>query len=266
MLRRFDGSVAVVTGAASGIGRAIATALVARGARVTLADVSPNVHEVAASLGGRARGALCDVSDAAAVQALADEVAARESHVHLLVNNAGVSVHGRFDEVAPEDFEWLFGVNFRGVVNGCRSFLPHLRREREAHVVNVCSSFAWLGVPGKSAYAASKAAVRALSESLRLELRGTGVGVTLLFPGPVDTGIVRAGRATSSDQRDAEAAFVKARGLSAERVAARCLEGVRRDRARVVVGVDYALFDLGVRASPTLALAAVGALKDRLPF
>jgi short-subunit dehydrogenase len=207
-----------------------------------------------------------DVADRAAVEALAAEVAAAHGRVDVLVNNAGVAVAGRFDEMPYEDLAWLMGVNFWGVVHGCRAFLPHLRRQPEAHVLNVVSSFAWLGFPGKSAYAASKAAVRALSESLRAELDGTGASVTLLFPGPLDTAIVRDGRATDPKKRAAEADFLRERAIPLEKVVARAIRGIERDHARVVVGSDYLLLDAAVRLAPSLSLAAITRMQKRMPF
>jgi NAD(P)-dependent dehydrogenase (short-subunit alcohol dehydrogenase family) len=265
MIRRFDGKVAVVTGAASGIGLALSRELGARGAVVALVDVDPRVREVASELPG-ASAHVADVADRGAMRGLADEIVALHGRVHLLVNNAGVSIGGRFDDVSDEDFEWLFGVNFWGVVNGCRAFLPALTREREAHIVNVCSSFAWLGFPKKSAYASSKAAVRAFSESLRAELADSTVGVTLLFPGPVDTNLVRGGRSTEAGQREREADFIASRAVDARRVARRCLAGVKANRARVLVGLDYRALDAAVRCAPALTLAAVSMLSRRLPF
>lgn len=266
MLRDFHDKVSVVTGAASGIGRGIAAALVAEGSRVVLVDRDPAVHDARKALGA-ADAHEIDVADGGAMASLAERVVTAHGAVHLLVNNAGIALAGRFEDVSAEAFERLFAVNFFGVVHGCRAFLPALRAEAEAHVVNVCSSFAWLGFPNKSAYAASKAAVRAFSESLRAELAHEGrVGVTLLFPGPVDTNLVRKGDAVDPKQRDQEAAFLARRAIPVERVAARCLRGVRKNAARVVVGMDYRLLDWAVRASPELAAAAVTAMSRRLPF
>lgn len=258
--------MAVVTGAARGLGAALSCGLAAKGVRVALADVDESVVATAAKVGRGATGHVVDVSDPAQVEALAREVDERHARVDLLVNNAGVAVSGRFEEVPLADLEWLMRVNFGGVVHGCRAFLPILRRGAEAHIVNVASSFAWLGFAGKSAYSASKAAVRALSESLRAELFGTGVGVTVLFPGPLDTGLVAGGRAVDPAQRDREARFVAARALPLERVVARALRAVERDHARVVVGVDYRLLDAAVRLSPDLALAGAIRAQRRMPF
>lgn len=256
---RFDwnGKRGVVTGGSRGIGRAIVDALVARHARVVVLDLDPS--EIPGVVTRR-----CDVANAGDVEAAAEWAAAELGGVDLLVNNAGVSVAGEFTRVPAADFDWLFGVNFFGTVNSCRSFLPRL--SNGGHIVNVASSFAWLGFPGKSAYAASKAAVRAFSESLRVELGERGIGVTLLFPGPVDTGLVRFGRAVDPVQREREAAFLARRAVAPERVAARCLRAVERNRSRVLVGLDYRVVDLLARLSPELALRVVGFLSRRMPF
>lgn len=283
----------MVTGAARGLGEALARGLARRGARVALVDRNPAVIAVAGGLGVDCSGHVVDVADRGAVEALAQAVVERYGRVDLLVNNAGVAVAGEFESVPHADFEWLMNVNFWGVVHGCRAFLPFLRRAASvaveattapststdsttpakrtrgrpaAHIVNVVSSFAWLGFPGKSAYSASKAAVRAFSESLRAELATQSVGVTLLFPGPLDTGLIRDGRATDSAQRDEEAAFVAARAIPLERVVARTLRGIERNAARVVIGADYRLLDAAVRLSPTGTLAAVTRARRRFPF
>lgn len=266
MIDEFSGKVCVVTGAASGIGRAIAEELDGRGAALALVDLDPSVVQ---QQGGfrRATAHVVDVSNHDAVSALADEVARRHGSVHLLVNNAGISVAGRFEAVPADVFDQLFAVNFGGVVNGCRAFLPLLRAQSEAHIVNVCSSFAWLGLPGKSAYASSKAAVRAFSESLRAELSATSnIGVTLLFPGPVDTNLIRRGYAVDPLQQARETSFLVSRGIASQRVARACLAGIRANRARVLVGFDYRAIDLLVRLSPSLAADATTALTRRLPF
>ena len=133
-------------------------------------------------------------------------------------------------------------------------------------MLNVCSSFAWLGTAGKSGYSASKAALRAFSESLRAELFGSSVGVTVLFPSPVATDIVRRGRAASAAQQEAEAQFLAGRGVPLERVARRALAGMRRNAARVVISVDYLVLDALVRVAPSLTQAVAARAARRLPF
>ena len=264
-IRDISGAAAVVTGAAGGLGAAFARGLAAQGCRVALVDVDPGVPDVAAALPG-ARGYVADVADGVAVGAVAARVAEQIGDAQLLVNNAGVTAAGAFEAVSEADVAWLLGVNLWGVWHGCRAFLPHLRRHREAHVVNVASAFALLAPPGKSAYAASKAAVRALTESLRAELRGSGVGVTLLVPGPLATGIVRAGRAVDEAQREAEARLVERRAEPLERVVARTLRAIRRDEARVLVGREAWLLDLGARLTPAMAQEALARVARRMPW
>jgi NAD(P)-dependent dehydrogenase (short-subunit alcohol dehydrogenase family) len=140
-------------------------------------------------------------------------VAADLGPARLVIANAGVAASGPFEQVPPEDVDWVWRTNVGGAWHACRAFLPQLRVHAPAHAVLVSSAFGLLAPPGKSAYAASKAAVRALAESLRAELRGSGVGVTLLVPGPLDTGIVRAARAVDPAQREAEARFVARRAV-----------------------------------------------------
>lgn len=244
-LNGFRGATAVVTGGASGIGAAIGEALRAEGAAVHSIDLdgSPPV----------------DVRSADAV-----EKALEGLTVDILVCSAGVSVAGRFDRVRSDDLRWLMEVNLFGVVNTVRAALP--RMQHGAHILLVSSSFAWLGFPGKSAYSASKAAVSALGESLRLELASSGIGVSVLYPGPVDTQLLQRGRATDDAQKQAEIAFVRRRAVDPSRVARAALHGIRRNRARIIVGWDYRLLDWLTRLSPSLALRVVASLQARFPF
>lgn len=186
-----EGRVAVVTGGASGIGRGIAEALLEQGAEVVLADISAEgVEATAAELG--ATGFRVDVTDAAAVQQLANDVIERHGRVDIIVNNAGVGPEGRFDRLTLEDWHWIMDVNFFGVVNGVQAFLPHLRQNPAGgHIVNTASMSVFFDFPGLGAYTASKQAVVGLSRVLAAELAEDGlpIGVTVLPPGPVRTNI-----------------------------------------------------------------------------
>ena len=133
------------------------------------------------------------------MHAVAEEVVARHHHVHILVNNAGVGVSGTLEHQSLDDYEWIVGVNFWGVIHGCEFFIPFLKREREGHIVNVSSIFGLIGLPSFGAYCATKFAVRGFSESLRAELRQYNIGVTSVHPGGVKTDIVRSGRVASGD-------------------------------------------------------------------
>ena len=240
-----QGGVAVITGAASGIGAALAQALAARGCNLALADVNAaglkDVAERARSRGVHVSEHRLDVADADAVAAFPDAVLAEHGRVSVLVNNAGVAVGGRFEQVSPEDFEWLFSINFWGVVRMTRAFLPVLRREAAAQIVNLSSIFGIIAPPGEVAYAASKFAVRGFSEALRHELEGSPVGVTLVHPGGVRTAIATNARtsAMSASEREAGAKFAeKLLRLSPDVAAARIARGIERREKRVLVGRD----------------------------
>jgi NAD(P)-dependent dehydrogenase (short-subunit alcohol dehydrogenase family) len=187
------GAVAVVTGGAAGIGRGIAEQLIAEHATVVIADIERQALDAtAASIG--ATGINADVSDPASVRALAAAVIAHFGRVDIVVNNAGVGPQGRISDLTHRDWRWLLGVNLGGVVNGIDAFLPHLRANpRGGHIVNTASMSAFSPLPGLGAYAASKAAVCALSEALAAELAedGLAIGVTILAPGSVRTSIAR---------------------------------------------------------------------------
>lgn len=173
---------------------------------------------------------------------------------------------GRFEAVSLADLDWVFAVNFFGVVHGCHAFLPHLRAADEAHIVNVGSSFGLLGMAGKSGYSATKAAVRGFSEALRAELAGSRVGLSVLYPGPVNSGIVQRGRVVDPAQREAEARVLASRALPPERAARAMLRAIRRNHARVLVGADYRLIDWVSRLSPALAAWLAGRLARSMPF
>jgi short-subunit dehydrogenase len=263
-MRMEPGTVAVITGAASGIGRALAADLAARGATVACVDRDADALAAAAPAGAVSQH-VADVADAPAMRALANDVVARHGGVHLLVNNAGVSVAGAFERVPLDDLRWIMSVNFWGVVHGCDAFLPHLRRASAAWIVNVASDFALVGCPTKTGYCASKFAVRGFSESLRAELYGSAVGLTVAYPGATDTAIVRRGRVVDAAAQ-AEEAQLLARGRPAASVAATILRAVERERARVLIGSETRLIDLATRLAPAWTNAIVARVRDRVPF
>lgn len=263
-----SGTVAVVTGAGSGIGLAIARALAARGCRLALVDVRGERLEAARAAFAAAPAVSshpADVGDGDAVARVAAEVRREHGPAALLVTSAGVSLAGPFADTDVDAFDWVMRVNFGGTVRCCRAFLPQLREAGAGHIVTVGSCFGWAGFPGKAGYCASKFAVRGFSEALRAELRPEGIGVTVVYPGPVDTNLVRDGRATDDRARHYEAEFLARRGLPPDRVARRVVRAVERDAARVVVGLDYRAIDLLVRLAPSWALALIGRFGRRFP-
>ena len=254
------GRTAIVTGAASGIGRGIARALARRGCDLALADLNEaGLRETASIVSPHAVKTSChrlDVADRAAVAAFPDAVERAHGRADILVNNAGVAVGGTFEEIAEQDFEWLFEINFWGVVRMTRAFLPLLRRSDEAHIVNISSLFGLIAPPGQSAYCASKFAVRGFSESLRRELEAEGarIAVTTVHPGGVNTSIadnarVPRGRNTDrlAEERDR---FRKFLVMPPERAGEIIVSGMERGRPRVIVGNDARSAALIERLSP----------------
>jgi NAD(P)-dependent dehydrogenase (short-subunit alcohol dehydrogenase family) len=261
-MREIRGAVAVVTGAASGIGRALAVDLAKRGAQLALADVNAaNLEETRALLGGAvARTYVVDVSKAAAVEALANDVQRDFGRASLLVNNAGVALMGTLAELSLDDFAWLIGINFWGVVYGCKFFLPLLAREPDAHIVNVSSIFGLIGPPGQTAYSSSKFAVRGFSESLREELRETtAIKVTSVHPAGIATPIAHKARAaqgvTAVARQEAEEHFKKVATIPPEEAARVIIKGILGNKNRVLIGSDAYRVDRIQRLFPARASA-----------
>ncbi len=257
MIREYRDRTAVITGAASGLGRALARELAIRKCNVALIDSDSSglgkVKEELAHLGAVVTGHCVDIGSEQALQRAAAEVGSAHGTVHLVINNAAVSASASFANTGAAEFERIIRVNFFGVVYGCRAFLPFLQKQAEGQILNVASCFAWLGYPGKTAYASSKGALRCFSESLRLELANSGVGVTLLYPGPLHTSLVRNGISDSEQRRTREEQFLMSRGLPLERVVRRCLDELLTNPSRIVIGLDYRLLDVLTRLSPRLA-------------
>lgn len=236
-----------VTGAASGIGRALAVAAARRGALLAVADVDAEGLEATAEAVRRAGGRdvltrRLDVRDREDVAAWADEVVARFGRVNVLVNNAGVSLTGPFTDLDPTDMEWIVDINFWGVVHGTKAFLPHLIASGEGHVVTVSSLFGLLAVGGQSMYNATKFAVRGLTEALRQEMISAGhpVDVTVVHPGGIKTGIARNGRYSDAEKGGQTAAMFDQQlaRTTPEDAAETILSGVVRRKPRVLVGAD----------------------------
>ena len=254
-MTRISGKVAVVTGAGSGIGRALAYDLATRGATLALSDVDiSGLAETAThcrQLGSRVHEQRLDVSDRSAVVAYADTVVAELGTVNILINNAGIGFSGTVDEMTFDEIERVMSVDFWGVVNGTKAFLPHLIASGDGHVVNISSLFGLLSVPGQSAYNAAKFAVRGFTEALRQEMliNGHPVRVTCVHPGGIKTNIVRNSDSVDGVDKGALVDFfdnklAKTSAASAARSIRRAVIG---NRPRAVVGWDAKILDLFVR-------------------
>jgi NAD(P)-dependent dehydrogenase (short-subunit alcohol dehydrogenase family) len=253
-MKTFRGRVAAVTGAGSGIGRALAGELAARGAHLALSDINEaTLAETvmlceAAGAAAKITSQRVDVADRGAVYAWADQVAADHGRVNLIFNNAGVALAAGIEAMSYEDFEWLMSINFWGVVHGTKAFLPHLKAAGEGHVINMSSVFGLISVPGQAAYNAAKFGVRGFTDALRMELEMSpcGVSCTTVHPGGVKTNIARNARVDPSIAlgETAAAEFDKMARTTPESAARQILLGVTRDRRRVLVGPDAAVIDL----------------------
>jgi NAD(P)-dependent dehydrogenase (short-subunit alcohol dehydrogenase family) len=250
--------VAVITGAGSGMGRSLARQLAARGSSLALADVNEaGLGETVALLGstkGKISRHIVNVAEEAQVKGFAEEVAAEHGRATLLFNNAGVALLGDLEEISLQDFRWLMDINFWGVVYGVTYFLPMLRKEKRAHIVNTSSLLGFFGASGQGAYCASKFAVRGYTESLHHELIGSGVGVTCVHPGFVRTAIAERAkvgqRAGAGLRQDSLSRFEKVARTDAQTAAAKILRGVEQNRARVLIGADAYFVDIWQRLKP----------------
>ncbi|MGI8716156.1 MAG: SDR family NAD(P)-dependent oxidoreductase [Solirubrobacteraceae bacterium] len=254
-----DGRTAFVSGAASGIGRAVAQRLAAHGCPVAIVDQNrAGLEETAELISGPVLARQVDVRDRQAQLAFAAEVGEwAPSPLGLVFNNAGVTSSQSVAQGSVEDDEWVLNVNFGGVVNGVRAFLPILQRQDWGVIVNTSSVFGLIGYPLQSAYCASKFAVRGFTDSLRQELRGTGVRAVTVHPGGVKTNILRNARYHADPMQrelsheDAVRQFESIAQTTPERAARIIHEGVKAGKSRILVGPDAYVFDVLARVAPT---------------
>jgi NAD(P)-dependent dehydrogenase (short-subunit alcohol dehydrogenase family) len=256
-MKELRGKVAVITGAGSGIGRALARAFAEEGCHLALVDIQPGgLQETAAALrerGLRVTTHVADVADRERMQALPAEIEAAHGAIHLLFNNAGVTINKSFEDSPLGEIDFVVGVNLWGVIHGCHYFLPHLKRQGEAHIVNTSSLAGFLGLPRQASYCLTKAAVKSLSESLRAELACHGIGVTSIHPGTIRTNILRSAAARSGSQREETerlAGLMERFGMRPEKLARRVVRAVKANRARVRIGFDSYLGDWLKRLLP----------------
>lgn len=263
----FGDRVAVVTGAASGIGRAVARSLAARGCNVALADVNMDGLEETARLIGnsvRVTRHKLDVSDRDAIAAFPAEIEKAHGGVDILVNNAGVALGGTFEQATEADFDWLMDINFYGVVRMTRAFLPLLKKRPSAQLVNLSSLFGLIAPPGQTAYSAAKFGVRGFSESLRNELAmmKSPVGVTVVHPGGIKTAIADNARVSDAVpaalREKQQERFAKALKMPPERAGEIIVEAIARRQPRVLVGSDAKIAALIERILPVSYWSVIG--------
>lgn len=255
----FQDKHAAITGAGSGIGRALAQQLNASGCHLYLSDVDQD--GLAATIASfdntqaTAHPTVVDVADATAVNAWAAAIGTLTPHLHLVVNNAGVDLMATAAQTSLADFHWLMNINFWGVVHGCQAFVPALERADRSHLVNISSVFGLIAVPNQSAYNAAKFAVRGYSESLRqeLDLANSPIKLCCVHPGGIDTNIARRARNAdpSATAESQQAMFAEHVRTSADAAAAQILRAAEKRQRRLLIGSDARLIDWVVRLFPT---------------
>ena len=251
----FEGKVAVITGAGSGIGRALAINLADKGAKLALSDVDTDglaeTVRRAQALGANVKSDRLDVAEREAVLAYAEAVVAHFGHVNQVYNNAGIAYNGNVEKSEFKDIERIIDVDFWGVVNGTKAFLPHVIASGDGHIVNISSLFGLIAVPGQSAYNAAKFAVRGFTEALREEMLVAKhpVKVTCVHPGGIKTAVARNATVAAGDDQQSFAAFYDKWLLihSPEMAAKTIVNGVTKGRARVVIGLEAKAVDVLAR-------------------
>jgi NADP-dependent 3-hydroxy acid dehydrogenase YdfG len=260
------GKIAVITGAGSGIGRALALQLNREGCELFLSDINPDgLSETLDKLTRKdtpADGQILDVADKAGMHAWAERIAGLKGHVDIVINNAGVSVIERVEDSDYAHLEWLMGINFWGVVYGTQAFLPLLRQAKQGHVVNLSSVFGLIGVPTQSAYNAAKFAVRGYTEALRQEMEGTNVHVCCVHPGGIKTNIARVARGgdqtMTPEQRGQE--FEKLAKTSPEVAAQKIIVAIEKRKKRLLIGLDALIISVLCRLFPVSYTRVIGGL------
>ncbi len=249
-----SGKCAVVTGAGSGIGRALAQLLNAQGCELYISDIDTQALEQTKDLLDTDRAQVhtqkLDVADRKAVHAWADGIGQERPEVDIVINNAGVGLGATVEEMRYEDLDWLMGVNFWGVIQGTMAFLPLLRKSRQGHLVNISSAFGIIALPTQSAYNAAKFGVRGFTESLRQELQDSNVHVCCVHPGGIKTNIARNSRGgdLTADERDAR--FRQIALTTADAAAEKILRAIEKKKPRLTLGIDAKIISLVARLFP----------------
>ena len=262
----FSGRTAAITGAASGIGRALAVELAGHGCHLALSDVDPiGLAHTSDMVSAKVptTTSIVDVADRDAVYGWAEQVVSDHGSVNIIINNAGVNLTDDAETQSISDVEWVMDIDFWGVVHGTQAFLPHLKASGDGHVVNISSVFGLVSIPSQSAYNAAKFAVRGYTDALRmeLELEGAPVSATTIHPGGIKTNIVRNGR--SKDHEQTIEQFDQLAMTSPDKAARQIVKAIERNRRRALIGPDAKLFDIGSRLPAAVSQRIVKAMAKR---
>ena len=271
-MKELRNKVVAITGAASGIGRMLAVNLAVKGCEVAISDIDARGLEKTAEMVEKQKGKVSihevDVSHRDQVESYAADVVKQHGRVDMIINNAGVAVAQSIDDVSYEDFEWLMGINFWGVVYGVKAFLPYLRKQSEGHIVNISSVNGFITWPNHAPYCASKFAVKGFTETLWQELRNTNIRVSCVHPGGIKTNIARntrfyksPGNKRTHDQ--SIKAFDEMAGTSADKAAGIIISGMLKNKRRILVGPDAYVLDGLTRLFPVKFVGWFAAMVGR---
>lgn len=269
MAKWYRNKVAVITGAADGLGRALAIELYKQGCDLALLDVNlAGLAQIKKDLGVAAKITIhkADVSDEDELVAARNEILVMHGQVDIFINNAGISASQPFAQMDTNTFRQVIETNFMGAVLCAKHFLPLLQKRKDSRLVNISSDFALMGFPGKSAYGASKAALSAFSNTLQTELAATRVKVCLVIPPPMDTGIVKQGPHIDDEKKRAEAAFLRRHGMPVGRVARRIAANIKRGKKRIVIGAMTYWIDMVSRLFPSVVHNLISRYKKKFDF
>lgn len=263
-IRQLSGNVAVVTGAASGIGRALALGLWEKGCHLALVDLDHDgltcLHRELISF-GRDQAVtthIADVGDKARMRDLAQEVAAAHGAVHVLINNAGIGYEAAFPQTSLEDWDRIISVNLWGVIYGCHFFMPHLAKAKRGHIVNLSSLFGIVAMAGQSAYCASKFAVRGFSEALWEELRATSIGLTIVHPSAVATNIMKHARGDDPELLARVSRWYERHAISPERAGSQIIRAIEKGTPRLLIPAETVFADVVKRLMPVYGNKLIG--------
>ena len=262
--------VVVITGAANGLGRALAKAFFQGGYQLALIDIDlAGLDEIKNALDTPRQLVTihqADVGDEQRVISAKSDILAHHDHIDVVVNNAGISISQPFEQIHIEEYKKLFNTNFWGTVYCTKHFLPDLRKRKESRIVNVISGFAYVGFPGKSAYASSKSAIVGFTNTLKTELHQTHVKVCLVIPPPLETKLIHSGKHINEEKRAREARFIKKNARPLEKTANQILRKILIGKYLIIVGTNMYWLHVLARLFPTWIHRVIGARKNRFDF